>query len=41
MFAAPAVGEKGKFDARIEVLTAGGHSSVPRKLIKNEGGYMN
>lgn len=29
LFAMPAVAEKGKFDARIQVETSGGHSSVP------------
>ncbi|KAL5537035.1 hypothetical protein ACEPAF_858 [Sanghuangporus sanghuang] len=29
VFAVPAVGEKGYFDTRVEVLTPGGHSSIP------------
>lgn len=29
VFAGPAVGEKGRFDARIAIKTPGGHSSVP------------
>ena len=29
IFSTPAVAEKGKLDVKIEVATAGGHSSVP------------
>ncbi|KAL5531541.1 hypothetical protein ACEPAG_4418 [Sanghuangporus baumii] len=29
VFAVPAIGEKGYFDTRVEVLTPGGHSSIP------------
>jgi Gly-Xaa carboxypeptidase len=29
IFAAPAIGEKGYIDTRIEVTTPGGHSSIP------------
>lgn len=29
LFAAPGIGEKGYFDVRVDVTTAGGHSSIP------------